>query len=192
MQTYIDNIQDLLLNHNLLGSKQNDDVAILAQARTLIALQGLDPERKRHLLILLYEDELIGFDDISHNLHVPIIKLNNAKILSPNLNEALFYGANLSNVDLSNVNLQGADLSNTNLNNVKLQNAELTDVIFFQASLVGAHLNNADLTGAVLIGANLSNTNLTGAKNLTQAELNRVNLCTNAILPTGLTCHQNL
>src|SRR2546421_11998745 len=35
LQTYIDNIQDLLLNHNLLKSKPIDDVAILARARTL-------------------------------------------------------------------------------------------------------------------------------------------------------------
>jgi hypothetical protein len=46
LQTYIDNIQDLLLNHNLLGSKPTSDVAILARARTLTALQGLDPDRK--------------------------------------------------------------------------------------------------------------------------------------------------
>jgi hypothetical protein len=40
-ETYIDNIQDLLLNHNLLGSKPSGEVAILARARTLTALQGL-------------------------------------------------------------------------------------------------------------------------------------------------------
>src|SRR5712692_10493395 len=54
LQTYIDNIQDLLLNHNLLKSKPDDAVAILARARTLTALHGLDPERKGRLLIFLH------------------------------------------------------------------------------------------------------------------------------------------
>ncbi len=40
LQTYIDNIQDLLLNHNLHGSTLNSEVSILARARTLTALQG--------------------------------------------------------------------------------------------------------------------------------------------------------
>jgi hypothetical protein len=61
LQTYIDNIQDLLLNHDLLKSKPTDDVAILARARTLTALQGLDPGRKGSLVQFLYEAQLIGF-----------------------------------------------------------------------------------------------------------------------------------
>src|SRR5437763_4042440 len=40
LQTYIDNMQDLLLNYNLLKSKPLDGVAILTRARTLTALQG--------------------------------------------------------------------------------------------------------------------------------------------------------
>src|SRR6266487_1631215 len=67
MQTYIDNIQDLLLNHNLLKSQPDDDVAILARARTLTALEGLDPERKAHLLTFLYEANLIGFHGSTPN-----------------------------------------------------------------------------------------------------------------------------
>jgi hypothetical protein len=54
LQTYIDNIQDLLLNHNLQKSKPGDDVAILARARTLTALQGLDPKRKGTLIQFIY------------------------------------------------------------------------------------------------------------------------------------------
>src|SRR5205823_2475358 len=63
LQTYLDNIQNVLLNYNLLKSKQGDNVAILARARTLTALQGLDPARKGHLLTFLYEARLIGFVD---------------------------------------------------------------------------------------------------------------------------------
>ena len=58
----------MLLNHNLLKSKQDDAVAILARARTLVALQGLDVERKGHLLTFLYEARLIGFVDDSDSV----------------------------------------------------------------------------------------------------------------------------
>lgn len=103
LQTYIDNIQDLLLNHSLLKSKPHDDVAILAQARTLTALNGLDPERKGRLVQFLYEAELIGFADYSAdgNPELP----PHAAII------------NLSRANLSGANLSGADLSdNQNIN----------------------------------------------------------------------------
>ena len=67
LQKYVDNIQDLLLNHNLLKSSSRDptnpyyDVAILARARTLTPLQGLDPGRKVLLVQFLYDARLIGF-----------------------------------------------------------------------------------------------------------------------------------
>jgi hypothetical protein len=67
LQKYIDNIQDLLLNHNLLKYDPNSgpydpnfDVATLARARTLTALPGLDPHRKATVVQFLYEANLIG------------------------------------------------------------------------------------------------------------------------------------
>ena len=69
LQTYIDNIQDMLLHDYLLNSSLSDinnpyyDVAISARARTLTALRGLDPQRKGILLQFLYEAKLIGFEE---------------------------------------------------------------------------------------------------------------------------------
>ena len=72
LQTYMDNIQDLLLNHHLLQSKPGDDVAILARARTLTALQGLDSHRKGTLVEFLSEARLIGFyDPVSGKPSIP-------------------------------------------------------------------------------------------------------------------------
>jgi hypothetical protein len=81
LQTYIDNIQDLLLNHKLAKSKPDDEIATLAQARTLTALEGLglDSDRKGRLLQFLYEAQLIGFLDGKGNLHPIIISLKDAK-----------------------------------------------------------------------------------------------------------------
>jgi uncharacterized protein YjbI with pentapeptide repeats len=177
LQTYIDNIQDLLLNHNLLKSKPDDDVAILARARTLTALQGLDPERKGHLLTFLYACRLIGFDDPNGKTHNSIIYLYSA--------------------DLSYVYLSGANLSGANLSGAILYRADLDIALLYNANLSSADLSYADLSGirsfsgANLSGAELRNANLSDAQNLTQHQLDQVYTCKGATLPPGLTCHRN-
>ena len=206
LQTYIDNIQDLLLNHDLLKSKPADDVAILARARTLTALQGLDPERKGRLLIFLYEAELIGFED--SKLHDSIINLSSANLSGANLNGAFLSGANLNGANLSGANLNeafliyadltGADLRGAVLNNAILEGAVISNIIstvdlsgasLFAADLKGVNLSGANLSGANLSGANLSGANLRGVRNFTQQQLDQVSSCKYAVLPLGLTCH---
>jgi Pentapeptide repeats (8 copies) len=103
LQTYLDNIQDLLLNHKLLGSKPNDDVAILARARTLTALRGLDQQRKGLLIQFLHEAKLIGFRDTTGTTFNRTINLYGA-----NLTAAILSSANLSSADLRGAALNGA------------------------------------------------------------------------------------
>jgi len=178
LQTYIDNIQDLLLNHDLLKSKPTDDVAILARARTLTALQGLDPGRKGSLVQFLYEAQLIGFQGDKTDkfkLHDKIIDLSLA-----DLNYANISGANLSDfilnsANLPGANLPGADFSYANLSHADLTSANLTNAILNGANLLGAGLTSADLSyahlsGATLFGAGLNQANLSGA-NLSGANL---------------------
>ena len=171
LQTYMDNIQDLLLNHNLLKSNPYDptnpyhDVEVLARAQTLTALEGLDPERKGRLLIFLHEVNLIGFLD-NGEIQNNIIDLS---------------GANLSNADLT-----GADLSGANLHDTFLVGANLS-----AANLSGALLGDADLSRANLAGADLSAAHLHEALYITQQQLDQVYSCTGAILPPGLTCNLN-
>ena len=172
LQKYIDNIQDLLLNHNLLKSTPTDDVAILARARTLTALQGLDPERKGLLVKFLYEANLIEYymPEMPKS-HDAIIYLNDADLRGAILSDAIliairFTEANLSGAILSGANLSGADLRG--------------------AILSGANLSGADLSGADLRGTDLSKTN-----GLTQQQLDTVQSCYNAKLPGGLTCHRH-
>ncbi len=217
LQTYIDNIQDLLLHDNLRGSKVGDEGEILARARTLTALQGLDPDRKGRLVQFIYEAQLIGFLDIGkNNQHEPIIDLTEANLSDANLRGAILPDATLSNVDLrgatlTNANLRGAtlsgaklggaDLSGTklvfaylhlaDLTNATLSNVDLTDANLSDVSLTNANLYGADLYGADLSEANLIGTDLTVAQNLTQHQLDQVFTCNGAILPLGLTCHVN-
>ena len=191
LQTYIDNIQGLLLHDNLRGSKPSDEVAILARARTITALQGLDPGRKGRLVQFLYEAQLIGFQGDKadkYKLHNKIIDLSLADISLVGLshvssNSGIIIRANLPGADFSDANLSGANLSGANLNGANLNGAILwetqldaTDLSYAHLSLarlIGAHLNqanlsgtditHADLFGAGLIGANLSSANLFGA-----------------------------
>src|SRR5450759_1987144 len=153
LQTYIDNIQDLLLNHHLLVSKPTDDVAILARARTLTALQGLDTGRKGSLLIFLHEAELIGYQGIewqgteaSHYILIKrkaIISLNGV-----NLSGTILTGFNLSGINLSDVSYGGCGIGS------------ISRVGQSGGTAVFANLSGADLSGANLSGANLSGTNL--------------------------------
>ena len=152
---YIDNIQDLLLNHSLLKSKPTDDVAILARARTLTALQGLDPDRKYLLIQFLYEAHLIGFVDSTGKPHDEIIDLFYADLSFAELSLAELRGANLEGVSLRNAILAFADLRGANL-----EHTDLLGTNFTLAELRGANLENAYLVGANLHYANLNGVDL--------------------------------
>jgi hypothetical protein len=146
LKTYLDDMSDLLLNHNLRNSKPGDEVTQVARARTLTALRRLDPQRKGALLRFLYEANLIS-------RRSPIFDLNGADLS----------GADLSNAVLNNANLSGADLSNAVLNNAYLNNAELSGTDLSDTELTFAHLSGADLSGADLSNADLSNAALNNA-----------------------------
>jgi uncharacterized protein YjbI with pentapeptide repeats len=195
LQKYIDNIQDLLLNHNLLKYDPNSgpsdpyyDIATLARARTLTALQGLDPHRKAIVLQFLYEANLIGgftIGCLQCEQISPIISLGGA-----DLSGAYLDGTNLSGSNLSGANLGGVDLSGANLSGTYLDGANLSD-----ANLSGTYLNCAyficdDLAYASLRGVNLSGAYLDGAYNLTQQQLDQAFSCQGATLPKGLACHR--
>jgi len=172
LQTYIDNIQDLLLNHNLLKSSpfypSNPyyDVSTLARARTLTALQGLDPHRKGLLLNFLHEAHLIGYiDSITNKFIFPIINLDGADLSNVDLR-----GAYLNGADLINADLRFADLSHANLDHAFLDSADLTS-----ARLTNVNSNSADLSNANLTDASLSNAFL-GRAYLVTANLSHADL----------------
>jgi uncharacterized protein YjbI with pentapeptide repeats len=190
LQTYIDNIQDLLLNHNLLGDSppsKNDadkvtiqEVQELARSRTLTALKGLDPDRKVRLMQFIFEAHLIGFRDSQNKAQQSIIDLAGADLADTNFAKLNFDGVNLScaNPDaeytytVSNncVNLEGANFhlavvtdanfSYNTLKGVNFRSATLNRTNFFSADLSGDDLELAGLELADLRGADLSGADL--------------------------------
>ena len=220
LQTYINNMQDLLLNHKLAQSAPGDEIRHVATVQTLSTLRSLDPGRNIILLRFLQDAHLIGIQD-------PVINLTNANLSNDNLsgadlsnvdlqfatltdtdlngahlNGAILYGANLNNADLTGTDLNDASLIGALLDGSIMNRAILTDARLNDASLTGAQLNGAYLGDANLNGAVLTGTDLRGAdvsdaslaaSGLTQQQLDTVHSCTDAELSPGpprLTCEQ--
>ncbi|HEY0739300.1 MAG TPA: pentapeptide repeat-containing protein [Herpetosiphonaceae bacterium] len=195
LQTYLDQMRELLLDRNLRDSQAGDEVRHVAQTLTLIALRRLDQERRNILMQFLRSSRLIGL----HNGHELVDQYGNllgakarnivdfqqvdlreadlraSPLFAVNLRGAILREANLRgailySADLSGTNLRGADLSGTNLRGANLYRAN-----FYRANLRGADLSGTNLRGANLEGANLEGANLRGA-DLSRANLSRANL----------------
>ncbi len=164
LQTYLDNMSDLLLNHNLRKSPRQE-VSLIARERTLTTLRKLDYTRNDIVLQFLQDAKLIG--------------VTNAVV---DLSKANFRGDDLSQANLINVNLSGDDLSEANLSEASLIGANLSGAILDNANLTRAVLSNVNLSEASLIGANLSGAILSGV-DLSKADLRRA-ILSGAILPT--------
>ena len=151
LETYLDRMSDMLFTDKLAESKSGDEVRSLARARTLAALQNLNPTRRGILLRFIYESGLILEPQPGDKVQNPIIDLAQA---------------DLQGIDLSYTDLRDANLQYTDLRDANLQHTDLTDASLFLANLrgvdlSGAILDQADLGGAYLDGANLSGTQMT-------------------------------
>jgi uncharacterized protein YjbI with pentapeptide repeats len=164
LQGYLDGMPELLTakEQPLHKVQPDDSLSIVARARTLILLSGLDNARKRSVLEFLYEAHLI-------DLEQTFIKLDQADLRGANLS-----GAHLTSTDLREADLSGADLREAVLSSANLYKADLRE-----ADLRGANLSGADLSGTELISANLSSANLRGAvltlANLSKVDFSRLN-----------------
>jgi uncharacterized protein YjbI with pentapeptide repeats len=198
LQKYFEQVGRLLIEQPLRRAAPGDNLSTVARAQTLAVLEGLDPTRKRLLLLFLYESGLISRDKL-------VISLRGASLSEVDLSGANLHAAKLSRADLSRANLSGAtlrmaDLSEANLRGTKLLQAELREANLSRtdlsradlrgASLRGADLHKADLGGADISGAgmlraNLSEANLGGAK-LLRAELREANLTRASLFTSNL------
>jgi hypothetical protein len=59
LQNYVEQVGTLLIEQPLHRSSPGDNLSTVVRAQTLAALEGLDPDRKRILLMFLYESGLI-------------------------------------------------------------------------------------------------------------------------------------
>src|SRR5215203_2683038 len=155
LQAYLDQMSQLMLERDLRSSKEDNEVRILARARTRTVLARLNSHRKGSVVRFLYEADLI-------NKKHPVVSLADVRLSGADLSGAKLIGADLSG---------GADLSDANLIGTNLRNADLVHTI-----LSGANLNGADLSGADLSGATLIGTDLIGGARLSYADLSDATL----------------
>jgi hypothetical protein len=180
LQTYFDQMSTLLLDKGLSGwvdggAKGDREVRTLARARTLAALERLDPARKRLVVQFLMEANLISSAPGTE----PVMGL---------------VGADLSGVDLTysapgeaqtHDAVPVADLSSADLTYADLSGADL-GIVMHGTRLVGADLRGADLNGAVIHDANLSGANLSGVTGKTAEQLDgQAGSLEGAIMPNG-------
>jgi arabinogalactan oligomer / maltooligosaccharide transport system substrate-binding protein len=169
LQTYIDNIRSLLLDHKLTNQAGGGDARQVARVQTLNTLRSLGADRNKIVLQFLQDGGLIKTQD-------PVVDLSNSDLSGDDLSGANLSGIDLNGANLTGAHLNGADLSGatlygTDLDNTDLSAANLRNAFLFDARLNGANLNGADLSYAVLTSAFLGSTNMNGAT-LTGARLN--------------------
>jgi hypothetical protein len=143
LQNYFEAVGELLIEKPLRKSSPGDNLSTVVRAQTLSVLEGLDPDRKRILLLFLYESGLIHKDK-------PVVSLAVANLSR----------ANLSGANLGGANLRGANLSQARLNEVDLSGAYLYQADLSEADLIRSVLIEANLSGANLRGSNLYGSNL--------------------------------
>jgi len=95
LQNYFEQVGELLIEKPLREASTGDNLSTVVRVQTLAVLEGLDPDRKRILLLFLYESGLINEPQL-------VVSLQGANLRDANLSEANLSEANLSGADLSN------------------------------------------------------------------------------------------
>jgi len=168
LQKFLDDLSDLLLNHGLGESEEDDTVRQVSRAKTLATLRRLNGKRNGAILRFLQEAGLREKDN-------PVVDLEGINLKDVALSGADLQWLNLSNLNLGGAYLEGTDLSGADLTDASLEGARLSGANLSLARLSGANLEGARLSGANLSLAHLSGANLEGA-GLSGATLDRANL----------------
>jgi uncharacterized protein YjbI with pentapeptide repeats len=163
LQAYLEEMGNLILDEDPRGAEPDEEVRLLARARTLSVLSRVDSVGKRIVVQFLYEAQLIGESEQPYSDTGPTNLLQGADLSGADLSGINLRGAALTQVDLSNANLTEAVLIDADLSGADLTDATLIDAELGSASLHSAQLNNSDLRGAYLQGANLKLADLSGA-----------------------------
>lgn len=165
INTYLDQMSNLLLQYHLHESKPNASVRAIAQAITLTALDRLDSQHKNIILLFLYRADLLKYHYYQYGekecgepkVHRkefaderPILTLAWGHVEGIKIN-----GVDLSCIDLHNMYLEGSIFFASLLERADLAVSLATNADFSNTSLKAANLTYLDLLNANLQGANL-------------------------------------
>jgi uncharacterized protein YjbI with pentapeptide repeats len=188
---YLDQMSEAIKTDDLLSAKPDPKSLIIAQIRTITALQSLNPDRQRAIIQFLRAADLLNPAALNPMLNpLALYHLGTVEKKSETDSQGIFYKArmpaiNLKSSDLSGADLRSTDLSSADLSSADLRGADLSEAYlrganFRGAKLIvanvrGANLSEADFRGANLFGADLSSANISEA-NLSEADLISANL----------------
>jgi uncharacterized protein YjbI with pentapeptide repeats len=188
---YLEQMSEAIKTDNLLTTKPDKNTFLVAQIRTITALQSLNSDRQLAVFFFLRAANLLNRNDLDHselkrkkpratsqhqsshgllhNAQMPNINLRHANLTDADLSGANFGGANFSGAilmgsDLKGANFINADLRGTYLINADLRGASLTLSNLSGSFLIDADLRDTDLRFANFKGADLRGVDLRGAK----------------------------
>jgi hypothetical protein len=168
LQNYLEQVGKLLIEKPLHRASVGDNLSAVVRAQTLSVLEGLDPVRKRILILFLYDSGLIYKAK-------PVVSLEAANLIEATMRRAQLSGAALRGAALREADLREADLTSAHLYTADLTKADLRKAYLSEANLSWAYLIKADLSEAFLGEADLSSAYLMG-DNLRKAYLGGADL----------------
>ncbi len=153
------------------------NLLLYVRTKTLTALRNLNAERKKHILLFLYESgflqgsrlDLSGaeLDDVQlvgpyklDRLHLPDVFWRNALFVDCRLIRATFDHSRMHNACFINSTLESASFRETRLDNVNFIRTSVFSINFTSASLVRANFLEAD----VVQGIDFTNADLSHAR----------------------------
>jgi uncharacterized protein YjbI with pentapeptide repeats len=172
VNTYIDQMSNLVLQYHLHDSQLADPIRAVAQALTLTALSRLDSAHKNIIILFLYRADLLKYHFYKHNEtdcgdpkvlkkqfsdENPIITLSQGNIAGVTINNL-----KLSCIDLLNMHLEGSNFSTSLLDRANFGLSLAMNADFSYASMKSADLFYLDLSGANLQGALLQYADMKG------------------------------
>jgi hypothetical protein len=186
LETFIHNMSELILEHDLMHAGQKSPTGILARTMIRTSVYRVSPAKKSAMVRFLKEAGLI--DGPESVVSVAGCDFREARLGKMNLASTNLANANLMNAVLRETSGSMANFTEANLSSADLEGADLRDSKFVRANLAGANLRGANLEGGKLVKADLRDANLMSANlrgDLTGARLEGARFNENTLWPEG-------